>query len=193
MSQTTIQASGQTIGVPGMIADSADVIDIVSGFNPSGGVQLPFGYGLRDNGTNRDQYVLATGFSGVYPVAGINVFDLSHMRQGAADGAGNFAGDLGGSGIAGPAGIQVGRKGRFLVPVEVAPTIGDGAWCRGVATGNLGAGIWRSAARGAAGPLSASYHVDCSKQAVFRSTSFTAADGTTLVAVLEVDFLNSVY
>lgn len=190
MSQNSVTSAGMAIGVAGQIADSGPH-DIVSGFNQAA-AQMPFGYGVRD-GTVKDSYVLATGFSGVYPVAGINVFDFNHQKIGAADPGGTYAGDLGASGLVQYAGLQVGRKGRYLVPVEAAPSIGDGAWCRGVATGNLGVGIWRGAARGAAGPLSASYHVDCSKQGVFRSSSYTAADGTTLVAILEVDFTSSPY
>lgn len=189
MSQTTVNAGGMSIGVPGQIVDSGPH-DIVSGFNDAS-AQMPFGYGLRDS-TAAKLYLLPTGFSGVHPIVGINVHSLDHVKAGAADAAGNFAGDLGASGLLENAQLQVGRKGRYLVPVEAAPTVGDGAWCRGVPTGSLTAGSWRGAARGAAGPLGASYHVDCSKQAVFRSGSFTAADGSTLVAILEVDFSNGV-
>lgn len=187
MSQTTISAGGQSIGVAGQIYDSGPH-DIVSGVNEEN-TQMPFGYGVRD-GSARDFYKLASGFSGVLPIAGINVWSANHQPAFTAPN-GQVNGDMGSSGLLQYASLQVGRKGRYLVPVEAAPTIGDGAWCRGVATGNLGVGVWRSATRGAAGPLGASYHVDCSKQAVFRTTSFTASDGSTLVAVVEVDFTNS--
>lgn len=189
MSQTTVPAGGALIGVPGQIYDSGPH-DIVSGFNEET-AQMPFGFGIRD-GSAKDFYKLASGFSGVLPVAGVNVWNANH-EPAITLGNAQVIGDMGASGLLQNAGLQVGRKGRFLVPVEAAPTIGDGAWCRGVATGNLGVGSWRSAARGAAGPLGASYHVDCSKQAVFRSSSFTAQDGSTLVAVLEVDFTSGPY
>lgn len=184
MSQTTISAGGQSIGVAGQVADSGDV-DSLSGFNDAS-AQMPFGYGVRFS-TNRDGYVLATGFSNVVPVQGVNMFGHNHQKAGAADAAGNYAGDLGASGLLENAWLSVGRKGRFLLPVEAAPSIGDRLWCRGVATGSLTAGVWRGAAVGSA-PLSASYHVDCTRQGVFISSSFTSVDGTTLVAVAEVDF-----
>lgn len=189
MSQTTVPAGGALIGVPGQIYDSGPH-DIVSGFNEEA-AQMPFGHGIRDGGS-RDFYKLATGFSGVCPIAGINVWGANHEPAITLQN-GQVIGDLGASGLLQNASLQVGRKGRFLVPVEAAPSVGDGAWCRGVATGNLGVGLWRGAARGAAGPLGASYHVDCSKQGVFRTSSFTAQDGSTLVAVLEVDFTNGPY
>lgn len=184
MSQTSVGAAGQAIGVAGQVADSGPN-DILSGFNDSS-TQMPFGYGVRFS-TARDGYVLATGFSNVVPVQGVNSFGHNHMKAGAADAAGNFAGDLGASGLLQYAGIQVLRKGRVLLPVEAAPNIGDRLWCRGVATGSLTAGSWRGAAVGSA-PLSASYHVDCTRQGVFVTSSFTAADGSTLVAYAEVDF-----
>lgn len=189
MSQTTINAGGMSIGVAGQVYDTGPH-DIVSGFNEEA-AQMPFGHGVRD-GSSAGFYKLATGFSGVYPVVGINVQGWNHMPAVTLNN-GQVIGDQGASGLLQNASLQVGRKGRFLVPVEAAPAVGDGAWCRGVATGNLGVGLWRGTTRGAAGPLGASYHVDCSKQAVFRTAAFTAADGTTLVAVLEVDFTNGPY
>lgn len=185
MSQTTVPTGGMYIGVAGQVADSGP-IDVLSGFNLVA-TQIPFGYGVRF-GTARDSYVLPTGFSNVLPIQGVNVFDLAHARAGNADSAGFYQGDLGGSGILQYGGMQVGRKGRYLLPVEAAPSIGDRGWCRGIPTGSLTAGSWRGAAPNAAGPLGASYHVDCTRQVVFLTTSFTSADGSTLVAVAECDF-----
>jgi hypothetical protein len=184
MSQATMLAAGMAIGAPGQLYDSGPM-DALSGFNEDT-TQMPFGYGIRF-GTGRDRYVLATGFSTVVPIQGVNLRDMNHARAGSVDSGGAYQGDMGGSGLLQYAGLQVLRKGRVLLPVEAAPSIGDRLWCRGVATGTLTRGSWRGAAPGAA-PLSASYHVDCARQGVFITTSSTSVDGTTLVAVAEVDF-----
>lgn len=189
MSQTTISAGGQAIGDAGDPAD-AGFKDVDSGFN-QGTAEIPFGYGVRD-GSARQWYVLPTGFSGVLPVTGVLARRANYQPKITLPN-GQTVGDFGGSGLAQNAPMNIVRQGRVLVPVESAVTFGHRAWCRGVATGSLSQGSWLGAAVGAAGPLGASYHVDCSKQGVFRSASFTAADGSTLVAVLEVDFVNGVY
>lgn len=189
MSQSSINAGGQVIGVPGQLIDSGPH-DIVTGFNEET-TQMPFGYGLRQ-GTSADYYKLATGMSSSSQkaIVGVNAFSLDHSRAGAVDSAGHYAGDLGASGLLQYANLQVVRRGRVLVPVEAAVSVEDRAWCRGVATGNLSPGVWRGVAAGAADPLGGSYHVNCTNQAVFRTASFTGPDGSTLVAVLECDFTN---
>lgn len=197
MAQTTISAGGQSVAVAGQIADSAEGRDVVSGFNKEASNQIPFGAGVRVSpGSNGDAFLLASGFSGGSPgmeVAGINLFGYNHFKQGAADPLGNFAGDLGGSGLLPNASMQILREGRVYAPVEIAVVAGDRAWCRGVATGTSGSasaqGFWSGTGYNAAGAGS-SYMIDCTRQGVFRSGTYTAADGTTRVAVLEVDFTN---
>lgn len=200
MSQTVISAGGQAIGVAGQVADSAHQ-DIVSGFNKEAAKQIPFGHGVRvQPGSNGDGFLLATGFSGSqglgFDVAGVNVFSFNHMRLTGPDAAGNYAGDIGSSGANGPAGLvanagmQVLRRGRILVPVEADVVAGDRPWCRGIATGVTAgqfAGTWAGTGYNVAGAGS-SYMLDVTKCGVFRSNSYTAADGTTRVAILEVDF-----
>jgi hypothetical protein len=129
----------------------------------------------------------------VYPVVGVNLHRPTAGQAGAADPNGRYDGDLGGSGLLQYADLDVLRKGPVWLPVEAAVTKGQRGWCRGIATGSLTPGSWRGVDVGAAGPLGASYFVDCSKQVQFRSASVTAADGTTLVALAEVDFVNSPY
>lgn len=186
MSQTSVSAGGQAVGVAGQLADTGNDQDVVSGFNKEATSQIPFGFGLRvQPGSNGDAFLLPTGFSTVGgDVAGINVFGYNHMRQGAADPAGLFAGDMGGSGLLPNAGLQVLRRGRILVPLQDAVKAGDRAFCVGIPTGTIAAGLWAGSGYGA------SYHIDCTRQGVFRTSSYTAADGTTKVAVLEVDFTN---
>jgi hypothetical protein len=192
MAQTTVSAGGQSIGVPGQLSDSQFGRDIVSGFNKDpGSNQIPFGFGVRVMpGSNGDAFGLATGFTGQIglEVAGVNVFGFNHFKQGAADPLGNFAGDLGGSGLLPNASMQIARSARILVPVEIAVVAGDRPWCRGVATGTLAQGIWSGTGYNATTGQGSSYMVDCTKAGVFRSATYTAADGTTKVAVLEVDF-----
>lgn len=196
MSQTTVNAGGQAIGVAGQLADSGDH-DIVSGFNKDTS-QFPFGFGARvQPGSAGDAYLLATGFSGLSPgleVAGVNLYGLNHHRAGSLDAAG-YQGDMGASGLLPNASMQVLRKGRVLVPVEIAVVAGDRAWCRGVATGSSGSAAWQGIWSGTGYNLvndgaGSSYMIDCRRQGVFRTASYTAADGTTKVAVLEVDFTN---
>lgn len=198
MSQTTILPGGQRVGDPGDPADAGPK-DSLSGFNADA-AQMPFGYGVSVNTNTGDKYSLPTGMSNAYPVAGVMLRRANYQPRITLPN-GQTIGDLGPSGVHQYAPINVGIKGRFLVPVEATVARNDRAWCRGVATGTAVTtalqGSWRGAAVGAVPlggsvALGASYFLDCTKQGVFRSASFTAADGTTLVAVLEVDFTNGV-
>lgn len=189
MSQTSVSAGGQAAAVAGQIGCDPQECDIKSGVNEAS-AQMPFGYGVR-LGSGERGYLLATGFSGSVPVAGVNCFGYNHAPAGSADANGNFQGDMGGSGLLQNSSLDVMRRGSVWLPVESTITKGHGLWCRGVATGSLTAGSWLGAARGAAGPLGASYHVDCSKQGMFVTGVYTAADGTTSIALAEVDFVNS--
>lgn len=181
MSQTTVSSSGQSIGVAGQVADSRDVRDIVSGFSQELTAQIPFGFGLM-KGTTPNGYFLPTGPSGSMEVAGINTFGLNHARAGSVDSGGNFSGDMGASGLLPKSSMQVMVAGRVLVPVEVNVLNGDRPYCRVVATGALSQGAWLGSGMGG------SYVRDCTAQGIFRSNTFTAADGVTKVAILEVDF-----
>ena len=189
MSQTTISAGGQARGDVGELADSMPAV-VDSGFNEDA-VEMPFGVGVR-LGTSERYYRLPTGFSGVNPIQGV-LLRRANYQQRITLPNGQTIGDFGGSGLLQNAPLNLLRKGRVIVPVESTVTLGHGGWCRGIATGSASQGTWLGAARGGAGPLGASYHVDASKQTVFRSASFTAADGSTTVAVLEVDFTNGPY
>jgi hypothetical protein len=194
MSQTTINAGGNRVGDPGDEADAGPK-DVLSGVNADT-AQMPFGYGVSINTNAGDKYSLPTGMSNAYPVAGVFIRRANYLPAITLQN-GEVIGNLGASGVLQNAPLNVGVKGRYLVPVEAAVTRGHRAWCRGVATGAQTQGSWRGAAVGAVPlggsvALGASYFIDCTKQGVFRSASYTAADGTTLVAVLEVDFTNGV-
>lgn len=195
MSQTSINAGGNRVGDPGDSADAGPK-DVLSGFNADA-TQMPFGVGVAVNANSGDFYSLPTGYSNAYPVSGVFLRRANYQpRLTLANG--QVIGNLGPSGVHQYAPLNVMVKGRILVPVEAAVTRDQRAWCRGVATGtavtSAQKGTWRGAAAGsapAAGTMSG-YFLDCSRQAVFRSGSFTAADGTTLVAVLECDFTTGV-
>lgn len=190
MSQTTINAGGQAIGDAGDPADAGHH-ETLSGFNGNT-AQIPFGYGVAPGTLANSFYGLPTGMSNAYPVGGIFVRRANYQPQITLPNA-QTVGDLGASGIVQYAPMNVGIVGRWLVPVEAAVTRNQRAWCRGVATGALTQGSWRGADVGSV-PLGgsittgASYFIDCTRAGVFRTASFTAADGSTLVAVLEVDF-----
>lgn len=197
MSQTTVSSGGQSIGVAGQIADSQEGRDTVSGFSKEpAGTQIPFGFGVRvQPGSNGDGFLLATGFSNIglgFDVAGVNTFDFNHARAGVADSAGNFSGDLGASGLLPNASLQVTRRGRILVPVEINVVAGDRAWCRGVGTGALTPGSWAGTGYNVT-TNGSSYMLDVTRLGVFRSGTYTAADGTTKVAILDCDFTGRPY
>jgi hypothetical protein len=194
MSQTSINAGGQRVGDPGDPADAGPK-EALSGINADD-VQMPFGFGVAINTNSGDKYSLPTGMSNAYPVAGVLIRRANYQPRISLPN-GQTVGDLGPSGLHQNAPLNVGIKGRFLVPVEAAVTRGQRPWCRGVATGAQTQGSWRGAAVGSVPlggsvALGASYFLDCTKQGIFRSASYTAADGSTLVAVLEVDFTNGV-
>lgn len=194
MSQTSINAGGQAIGDAGDPADAGPK-DFLSGFN-GGSAQIPFGFGVSPNALANSFYALPTGMSNAYPVGGVFVRRANYQPQITLPN-GQTVGDLGASGIVQNAPMNVAIKGRFLVPVEAAVTRNQRAWCRGVATGAQTQGSWRGAdvgsvPLGGSVALGASYFLDCTKQGVFRTASFTAADGSTLVAVLECDFTTGV-
>jgi hypothetical protein len=184
MSQTSFSAGGAAPGFAGQLADDSEA-EIVSGVNQDA-TQMPFGFGVRQGSSGGSDrfYSLATGFSTTFEVSGLVVHSYDHAQAGAATSDGVFGGDLGASGLLQNAAFEVLREGRVFAPVEQAVRNGDRAWCRGIGTGALTPGIWNGT------NLGGSYHVDCTRQAVFRSASVTAADGTTLIAVLEVDFTN---
>lgn len=180
MSQTSILPNGMAVALPGQRADSGPH-DIVTGFSAEPVAQMAWGYGVR-KAPNQDpqMHLLPTGPSGTFEIVGVNLFRPDAMRQGAALGDGSFPGEVGGTGIAFRGMLEVGRKGRAWVPVEVDVRDGDRAFCRS----NTGlAGIWLGT--GGTGL------VDCRKQAVFRSNTTISADGTTRVAILEFDFTAS--
>jgi hypothetical protein len=181
MSQTSVLAGGQAIGVAGQAIDSG-VHDIVSGFSQETSNQIPFGFGVRA-GSTQDGYLLPTGSSGGPEIEGLSVFDYTHSRAAAIDGSSHYSGDIGASGLLPQSGLQIARKGRFLVPVAYAVQRGDRAFCYGVGTGTFTPGLWAGTGVGGA-----SYVIDCTSKAQFRTSTYTAADGSTKVAVLEVDF-----
>lgn len=181
MSQTTVNAAGMPAAIQGQLADSGPH-DIVSAYSQEATAQIPFGVGLM-KGSVAQAALLPSGVSGTMEIYGLNVY-APRMRAGAADAAGNFVGDLGASGLLPKAPIELGRAGRFWVPVEAAVRDGDRAYCRVTATGALNPGSWAGTNYGG------SYVRDCTAQGVFRSATVTAADGSTLVAILECDFTN---
>lgn len=184
MSQTFILPGGQAIGLAGMIADSCENRDIVSGFNMDT-QQIPFGVGVmrQPGGVDERCYVLPTGPSGSVQIDGLTVFDLNHNRAGTADAYGRYSGDMGASGLLPNSSMQVARRGRYFVPVESPVQVDDRPFIRTVPTGTLSQGMF-------AGTGISGFNKDCTAQGVFRSKTFTAADNTTQIAIVEVDFVN---
>lgn len=181
MSQTSVSASGQAIGVAGQVFDNAEVQDIVSGFSEETSLQIAFGTGVMHGTADQGVVTAATG-GGSGIIMGVSVFGFNHFPANAA----GTIGDLGTTGVLPKGGLQVMRKGRILAKVGADVTSITPYTARGflqVSTnGNNVAGDWVTATDAS--------NVDATKQAQFVSSLFTAADGTTKVAVLEVDFTN---
>lgn len=184
--QTSINPSGQPIGVAGQVADSGDT-DIMSGFSEETVNQIPFGCGVVA-GTADDGVKLPSS-SGDTPVA-VSCLDYWHMPAGLNDPSGNPSGDLGSVGIMPKGGINRGQKGRYLVPLDAGvspvPNVSR-PWLRFRTDGgvNVQPGTWGIAQDGG------SNAIDCTRLGVFRSSAYTVNNptgGSSLVAWLEVDF-----
>jgi hypothetical protein len=180
MSQINILQNGMAPAVPGQEADTGPH-DIVTGFSAEPTLQMAWGYGLR-KAPNQDpqMHLLPTGPSGTFEIVGVNLYRTDAVRLGAVLGDNASPGEVGATGVVFRGMLEVARKGRAWVPVEVDVRDGDRAFCRS----NTGlAGIWLGT--GGTGL------VDCRRQAVFRSNTTISADGTTRVAILEFDFTTS--
>lgn len=184
MSQRTVAPNGMAVAIAGQLADTGPH-DIVTGFSAEAVNQIPWGHGLRKAASGDPQgHVLPTGTSGTFEVVGLNLLRSDAMKAGSADADGNFAGEVGSVGLLPKGMLEVARKGRAWVPVEIDVRDGDRAYCRIGPNGASGlAGIW--AGTGVSGMI------DCRKQAIFRSNTIVSADGTTRIATLEFDFTSS--
>lgn len=188
MSQTSISSTGQAVGVAGQVFDNAEVQDLVSLFN-TGTASIPFGCGVVvDTSDASGQGCKLPSGSGD-SVAGVSAYGANHQRSSSTDGSGNPEGDLDGTGLKQYAGLSVMRKGRILVLLDsgvtsISPFV-DRGYLRYSANGsNTQPGAWAKAA-------DSGHTIDMTAQSVFVSPLFTAADGSSKVAVLEVDFTNS--
>lgn len=181
MSQRSVLPGGMAIGFAGQIADSNPVRQIDSGFNADT-ANIQFGAALQYVAGTEKGYALPTGPSGI--IAGLSVFSYNHARAGVADTDGFYTGDQGATGLLPKAGLQVARKGTYLVPVPSGINVkyGDRGFCAVFDGATLPRGNWVST------NLGSTLVRDCSAQTMFKSASQVSADGTTLVAVLEVDF-----
>lgn len=183
MSQTTVSAGGQAVGFAGQLLNPQDSL-IVSGFSREATARIPFGGGVMNKAGEERGYLNPTGASGTMEITGVVGFGYDYARAGALDSANANSGNLGATGVIPAAPINILRRGRIRVPVAYDVRVNDRAFCYVVSTGTIMQGVW------AGTNLGGSYVRDCSTQGVFRSATFTSADGVTKVAVLEVDFVN---
>lgn len=178
MSQTSINAEGQPIGVAGQIMDNAEVQDVTSVFSEEASAQMPFGIGVVQ-GTDEHGVKLPSG-SGDHAV-GIVTWSMSHAPANSA----GTSGDLGSTGLLPKAGFGLMRKGRVMVQLDagvssVSANV-DRAYLRYETDGGTNTIVGRF------GTTSDGHNLDLTKVAVFVSGVKTLADGTK-GAILEVDF-----
>ncbi len=173
--QTTVLRSGQPQAFAGMVADSG-IKDDVSSFNLETVDSIPFGSGVKWSGQRGSLLPTANNS----PLQGIVVWNADHQT-------GTY-GDLDTIGVKPNGALVVRRKGRIWVPVDAEYAVGDltpgtsRGYCRFETDGatNTVRGRWRASDDG---------HVDSAiNQVVFVSNVILAADGTTKIAEVEVDF-----
>lgn len=181
MSQTFINPAGQPVAVAGQLSDNMEGVDVVSRFNEEVTSALQFGIGVKP-GTYRDGVLLPTATSSV--IEGVNTWGINHLP--------GASGDLDQTstppGVKPKGGLKVLQRGRIWVLLDasvttIVPNV-DRAYCRALPNGgNTVIGTFAPAD-------DAGFMVDCTKQAIFRSGVFTAADGVSKIAELEGDFVN---
>lgn len=179
--QTSINQAGQPVGVAGQLSDNMEGMDIVSRFNQEASANIQFGIGIKP-GAARDGVKLLT--ANTETVEGINIWGFNH-EVGAN-------GDLDQTAVTGglrpKASMQVLQRGRCYVVVDagvssIIPNV-DRGYIRCVANGG-------NTVIGAFSNISDSTNsIDSTKQVIFRSNIFTAADGVTKIAEVDVDFVN---
>lgn len=186
MSQTSINPAGQAIGVVGQLIDDGPS-DVVSAFSEETVNEIPFGCGLVQGVA--DDGVKLPAANTDKPV-GINIFGFWHQTAGAVDPTGAQTGDIGATGLKPKAGVDKGRKGRALVPVEAGIVIVPGTdrpFLRWQSDGgvNTQVGMWSNVQDGG------TRLIDCTRLGVFTSSVSTVDNptgGSSLAAILEFDF-----
>jgi hypothetical protein len=172
--QLNIQKYGQSVGVAGQISDNGEGYDIVSRFN-LGAIDIPFGVGVAANTTKRNAcQALATSGD---TFMGVNVWGMNHTLD-------IVGGDLEAGGLKQYAGLQVMQAGRIYVVIDPSITTivanVDRAFVRySTNGGNTVIGAFSNVS-------DAGHNLDITKLAIFRSGIFTAADGSTKIAELQL-------
>ncbi len=156
-----------TSAIEGALADNGEH-DVAAFYNGEASAEIPFGYGVIQ-GTEDNEAILPTAEGD--ECIGV-VIHANEYTRGGADA------QLGDDGIVPGVRMNVARKGRAWVRVRTGCAKGERAWLRCTATPGA-VGSWENADDG-------TETIDCTKQAVFRSTA--AADG---LAILEFDFTNA--
>lgn len=166
MAVQTTYGGTMTARIAGQLADSG-FHDIVAMFNREDSAQMSFGRAVKfGSTTDTTSAVLPTAETDI--VAGIVIFSYEY-----APGL-----DLGDDGILPDRPIQVLRKGRVIVELEDAVTIGQRGWVRAVATGDELLGGVLPADDG-------TDTIDCTNQIVFLESGATGD-----LVMVEVDFTN---
>lgn len=175
--QTSVSRSGQSQAFAGMNGDIGATRDL-SAFNSEASAEMRFGIGVKPSGARGA--LLPTAVSS--RIAGVVLQNANHQT--------GTNGDLGTTGLKANADLTLRRSGTVWVLVDAGQAVGDftpgitPGWCRYETDGgsNTIVGAWRGA--------DDSHSIDCSKQATFVSSVILAADGVSLIALLEVDFAN---
>ena len=177
--QTSVPATGQSRAFAGLIADSSELVDVVSAWSEEASAEMPFGIGLAQ-GTAAQGALIPSGAGD--KLKGL----LAHSYAHAPGGAAGF-GDMGSTGIIAGGRLRCLRHGRIWVVLDasvasIAPFV-DRGWCRHTTDGgaNTVPGRWNKA------DLGGGKQLDATKQVLFVSDVVTAPDGTK-IAEVEVNF-----
>lgn len=166
MSVQTTYATSMTARVEGQRADRGDA-DVCTMYNSEASAEVPFGRAVKfGSTTDETSALLPTAETDI--IAGIVMFSTEY-----APGL-----DLGDDGILPDRPMQIMRKGRIIVRLEDAVTIGQRGWVRAVAAGAELIGGILPADDG-------TDTIDCTNQIVFLESG--ATDDLVMV---EVDFTN---
>lgn len=174
--QTSVDPKGQPVAFAGLVADSDELQDVVSGFSEEPSASMAFGWGLVQ-GSAPQGCLIPSGSGDTFK--GILAHSFMHAP-------GTF-GDLDATGIVAGGRLRIMRHGRIWVVLDagvssISPYV-DRGWLRYSSNGgNTIPGRWGKA-------TDVGHNLDLTKVVQYVSPMFTLADGTK-IAMVDVSATN---